>query len=62
MNVHHREDESARHGRRNPGNLDVVHANLGLAMLMTEQGMLRVAAGVLSSLRHRACASPRTLT
>jgi len=63
MSVHHREDKSARHGRRYAHNLDVVHAHLGLAMLMTERGMLRVAAGVwLASLRQRARASRRTFT
>jgi hypothetical protein len=64
MNVHHREDKSARHGRWHAHNFDVVHAHLGLAMLMTERGMPRVAPGVrlLASLRHRARASPWTLT
>ena len=64
MNVHHREDESARRGRRHAHNLDVVHAHLGLAMLMAERGTLRVATGVrlLGVIHHRAGASPCALT
>ena len=46
MNVRHGEDESARQGRRHAHNLDVVHARLGLAMLMAERAMLRIVASV----------------
>jgi hypothetical protein len=64
MNVRHREDKSVRHGWRHAHNRDVVHAHLGLAMLVAERGLLRVAASVrlLVSLRHRAPAGTRTLT
>ena len=64
MGVHHRQNKSARRGGRHGHHLGVVRAYLGFAMLMTERGMLRIAASVslLTWLRHRAGASPRALT
>ena len=64
MSVRHREDESARHGRRHAHHLNLVHARLGLAMLMAERAMLRIAASVrlLALLRHHARSSRWTLT
>ena len=64
MSVHHGKDKSARHGRRHAHNLDMVHARLGLAMLMAERALLRIAASVrlVASLRHRARSSRWALT